>query len=122
MRHKKPKLTLNVDLTNARFDRTFVIALRDGRQVIARVPYPRRPLATTPSPARWLPSTLEHLRSRRIPEPQIYGYSANVDNAAGIPYILIEMAQGSLLTEIWPDLGDKGLFPLSASSRSSKRR
>ena len=52
-------------------------------------------------------ATIEYLRSRGIPAPQIYGYSTDSDNAAGTPYILMEFIQGSKLSEVWPSLGDQ---------------
>ncbi|KAJ2913707.1 hypothetical protein MD484_g6703, partial [Candolleomyces efflorescens] len=80
------------------FNRTFVITLRDGRQILAQIPYPAfvpRNYAVTSEVA-----TIEYLRSRGIPAPEIYGYSADLDNAAGTPYIFMEFVQGSKLSEV----------------------
>ncbi|KAJ2913697.1 hypothetical protein MD484_g6715, partial [Candolleomyces efflorescens] len=80
------------------FNRTFVITLRDGRQILAQIPYPAfvpRNYAVTSEVA-----TIEYLRSRGIPAPEIYGYSADLDNAAGTPYIFMEFVQGSQLGEV----------------------
>ena len=52
-------------------------------------------------------ATIEYQRSCGIPVPKIYGYSADSDNAAGTPYILMECVQGPKLSEVWPQLGDE---------------
>ncbi|KAG6850737.1 hypothetical protein H0H93_009360 [Arthromyces matolae] len=127
LRHKERKVAFNVDglrqlaaesvnrsptnvvsiskLAEGGFNRTFVIALRDGQQVVARVPYPM----TVPHyfAVASEVATIEHQRSRGIPVPDIYGYSANSDNVAGTPYILMEFIYGPKLSEVWPSLGDE---------------
>ena len=92
-------------LAEGGFNRTFVVALRTGRQVVARVLYP----VTAPNyyAVASEVATIEYLRSRGIPAPEIYGYSANSDNAAGTPYILMEFVQGPKLSEVWPKLSDQ---------------
>ena len=92
-------------LAEGGFNRTFVVALRGGRRVIARVPYP----ITAPNyfAVASEVATIEHMRSCGIPAPEIYGYSANSDNAAGTPYILMEFIQGLKLSEVWASLGDE---------------
>ena len=127
LRHKERKLAFNVEglrrlaaesvgqsltdvvgltkLAEGGFNRTFVVALRDGRQVVARVPYP----VTAPNyyAVASEVATIEYLRACGIPAPQVYGYSADGDNVAGVPYIIMEFVQGSLLTEVWPSLNDE---------------
>jgi len=127
LRHEERKLTFDVDglrrlaaesvnqnltdvvsllkLAEGGFNRTFVITLRGGQQMVARVPYPMtgpKYYAVASEVA-----TIEYLLSCGIPAPEIYGYSADSDNAAGTPYILMEFVQGSKLSEVWPDLGDQ---------------
>lgn len=92
-------------LAEGGFNRTFAITLHDGVQVVARVPYPM----TVPSyyVVASEVATMEYQRSRGIPVPKIYGYSADSDNAAGTPYILMERVQGPKLSEVWQQLGDE---------------
>ena len=73
--------------------------------MVARVPYP----VTAPNyyAVASEVATIEYLRSCGIPAPEIYGYSADSDNAAGTPYILMEFVQGSKLGEVWPSLDDQ---------------
>lgn len=92
-------------LAEGGFNRTFVVALRDGRQVIARVPYPM----TVPNyyAVASEVATIEYQRSCGIPVPEIYGYSADSDNVAGTSYILMEFVHGPKLSDVWPSLGDE---------------
>lgn len=125
--HKERRLAFNVDglrqlaaefvnqnltdiinfskLAEGGFNRTFVITLRGGRQMVACVPYP----VTAPKyyAVASEVATIEYLRSCGIPAPEIYGYSTDMDNAAGTPYILMGFIQGSKLSEVWPSLGDQ---------------
>lgn len=127
LRHKERRLAFNVDalrqlavesinqnltdvisfskLAEGGFNRTFVITLSGGRQIVARVPYP----VTVPKyyAVASEVATIEYLRSCGIPVPEIYGYSTDSDNAAGTPYILMESIQGSKLSDVWPSLGDQ---------------
>ncbi|KAJ7632968.1 kinase-like domain-containing protein [Roridomyces roridus] len=113
LRHKERRAVFHVDglesvnqtfndvvrlskLAEGGFNRTFLISLRDGRQVVARVPYPM----TAPIPNYYAVAS-EDQRSCGIPVPEIYGYSADSDNIAGIPYILMEFVHGpSSLTQL----------------------
>ncbi|KAJ7102516.1 kinase-like domain-containing protein [Mycena belliarum] len=127
LRHKERKVAFNVDglcrlaaesvnqsppdvvniskLAEGGFNRTFVVALRGGRQVVARVPYPM----TVPEyyAVASEVATIEYQRSYGIPVPEIYGYSADSDNVAGIPYILMEFVHGPKLGDVWSSLGDE---------------
>ncbi|KAF2459141.1 kinase-like domain-containing protein [Lineolata rhizophorae] len=100
-------------LAEGGFNRTFVVALRGGRQVVARIPYP----VTGPNyyAVASEVATIEYLRSRGIPAPEIYGYSADSDNAAGTPYILMEFVQGAKLSEVWPGLGDQEVISVKVA-------
>ncbi|KAI0631483.1 kinase-like domain-containing protein [Trametes polyzona] len=127
LRHKERKLVFNVDglrrlaaesidqnpadvvslskLAEGAFNRTFAVSFRNGKRVIARVPYP----VTAPKYFAIASevATIEYLRSRGIPAPAIFGYSADENNAAGTPYILMEYVQGSKLGEVWSGLKDE---------------
>ncbi|PYH41312.1 phosphotransferase family protein [Aspergillus saccharolyticus JOP 1030-1] len=92
------------------FNRTFLVTMRDGFQLVARIPYP----VTEP---KYLlvaseVATINYLRRRGFPVPRIYGYSATADNAAGTEYIFMERASGRSLTERWFDLSEKELAGL----------
>lgn len=91
-------------LAEGGFNRVFELTMRDGFQVIARLPYPStRPksLATASEVA-----TIDLARSHGIPTPLIYGYSADADNPVGAEYILMEKLSGRCLGDIWFDLSD----------------
>ncbi|KAI9507088.1 kinase-like domain-containing protein [Russula earlei] len=92
-------------LSEGGFNRTFIITLRDGRQMVARIPYP----ITVPKyyTVASEVATIEYLRSSGLPAPEIYGYSPDSDNAAGTAYILMEFVQGSKLSDVWPGLDDQ---------------
>ena len=130
LRHKERKVVFDVDglrrlaaesvnqnltdvvslskLAEGGFNRAFAITLRGRRQMVARIPYPM----TAPNyyAVASEVATIEYLRSCGIPAPEIYGYSADSDNAAGTPYILMEFVQGSKLSEVLPSLGDQEII------------
>ncbi|KAI0044477.1 kinase-like protein [Auriscalpium vulgare] len=89
-------------LAEGGFNRTFLITLRDGQQIVARIPYPM----TVPKyyAVASEVATIEYLRSSGLPVPRIYGYSPDSDNDARTAYILMEFVQGSLLRDVWPAL------------------
>ncbi|PYI32658.1 phosphotransferase [Aspergillus indologenus CBS 114.80] len=81
--------------------------MRDGFQLVARIPYP----VTEP---KYLlvaseVATIEYLRRRGFPVPRIYGYSATADNAVGTEYIFMECAAGRRLTDRWFELSEQEL-------------
>ncbi|KAK4503068.1 hypothetical protein PRZ48_006495 [Zasmidium cellare] len=47
---------------------------------------------------------MEFLRSKGIPLPKIYGYSASTNNPAWVEYIFMEQSSGRLLSEVWDDM------------------
>lgn len=86
-------------LAEGGFNRSFTITMRDGFQFVARIPYP----VTEP---KFLVvasevATMDFLRSRGIPVPKIFGYSAVADNSASTEYIFMEFVQGKNLGDIW---------------------
>ncbi|KAF9493683.1 hypothetical protein BDN71DRAFT_1067027 [Pleurotus eryngii] len=132
LRHKERKVTFDVDglcrlaaesvnksltdvvrlskLAEGGFNRSFVITLRGGRQMVARVPYP----VTVPDyyAVASEVATIEYLRSCGIPAPEVYGYSADSNNAAGSSYILMDFVQGSKLSDVWPSLSDQDVISI----------
>ena len=80
-------------------NRAFVISFRDGFKLVARVPYP----VTQPAQLAVASeaATLAFLRSKDIPVPRVYGYSATADNPAGTEYIFMELSPGRQLSTVW---------------------
>ncbi|KAF5354038.1 hypothetical protein D9756_006957 [Leucocoprinus leucothites] len=98
-------------LAEGGFNRTFLITMRCGFQMVARIPYP----ATIP---KYLTvasevATMTLLRSSGLPIPKIYGYSPAPDNAAETEYIFMEFVQGTSLSDIWFDLGEGDIISIS---------
>lgn len=86
-------------------NRAFTIEFRDGFKLVARIPYPAtepRQLLVASEAA-----TMVFLRSRGIPVPEIYGYSASVDNPAKTEYIFMEFSSGNELSTKWADMDDR---------------
>ncbi len=84
------------------FNRIFLITMRCGFQMVARIPYP----VTSPKyfAVASEVATMAFLRSLGLPLPQIYGYSPTPNNAAGTEYIFMEFVQGINLSDIWSNL------------------
>ncbi|KAM3416296.1 hypothetical protein BST61_g7902 [Cercospora zeina] len=82
-------------------NRAFIIGMRDGLAVVARIPYtitkPRHLLVASEA------ATMTLLHSKGLPVPKVYGYSATSDNAAGVEYILMEYSPGQKLSSGWFD-------------------
>ncbi|KAK2879399.1 hypothetical protein FQN49_000917 [Arthroderma sp. PD_2] len=95
-------------LAEGGFNRSFLVTMRNGFRIVARVPYP----VTEPKSLVIASevATMDFLRSRGIPVPKIFGYSAVTDNPAGTEYIFMEFAQGKSLGDIW--------FTLTAKERA----
>ena len=73
--------------------------MRDGSQLIARVPYP------TTVPKHFAVAsevaTMDFLRSHNIPVPHIHAYSATSDHAVGAEYIIMDMLAGRQIGDQW---------------------
>ncbi|RMD44046.1 hypothetical protein DV735_g1155, partial [Chaetothyriales sp. CBS 134920] len=92
-------------LAEGGFNRTFLVTMRDGSQLVARIPYPvvePKSLVIASEVA-----TMDFLRSRGIPVPKVYGYSTTSENAAGTEYIFMELARGTNLGDIWYAMSEK---------------
>lgn len=79
--------------------------MRDGFQLIARLPYPStgpKHLATASEVA-----TMDLVRNFGVPSPVVYGYSADSENPVGAEYILMEKVCGRCLGDVWFSLSDK---------------
>ena len=79
-------------LTKDGFNRTFLITMRDGFQMVARIPYP----VTIPKYFAIASevATMDLLRSSGLPIPKVYGYSPVLGNAAGTECIFMEATYG----------------------------
>jgi hypothetical protein len=87
------------------FNRTLELTMKDGFQLIARLPYPStqpKRLAVASEVA-----TMDLVRSHGIPVPKIYGYCNDVDTPVGAEYILMEKVKGKSLGDVWFTLSPK---------------
>lgn len=94
-----------VKLAKGGSNRTFLLSMQDGFQMVARIPYP------TTEPKNLLVAievaTMNYLRSCVIPTPKVYDYSTTSHNPAGTEYIIMEFIRGTNLGDIWFALGEK---------------
>ncbi|KAH8425311.1 uncharacterized protein LDX57_003068 [Aspergillus melleus] len=107
-------------LAEGGFNRVFVLTMSDGFEVIAKTPYPvtvPTKLATESEVA-----TLDFLRTRGIPVPQVYAYSSQSNNAVGTEYIIMEKAPGQPLDRRWFDLTPKERVQLVTSYVDIERK
>ncbi|KAG7441085.1 protein kinase subdomain-containing protein PKL/CAK/Fmp29 [Guyanagaster necrorhizus] len=92
-------------LAEGGFNRTFLITMHGDFQMVARIPYPimvPKYYAIASEVA-----TMALLRSSGLPIPEVYGYSPTSDNAAGTEYIFMEFVQGTKLSDVWLNLGER---------------
>lgn len=91
-------------LAEGGFNRTFLVSMHDGFEMIARIPYvttePRNLLVASEV------ATMDYLRSCGVPIPKVFGYSATSENAAGTECIFMEVNAGTNLGDIWFELGE----------------
>ncbi|KAI5860273.1 protein kinase subdomain-containing protein PKL/CAK/Fmp29 [Durotheca rogersii] len=91
-------------MAEGRFYRCFLITMRDGFRLVARLPY------DITDPKRYIianeVATMGYLRARGLPIPKVYGYSPTMNNAANTEYIFTEFAEGVNLSRVWPDLNE----------------
>ncbi|RPD52727.1 hypothetical protein L226DRAFT_550868 [Lentinus tigrinus ALCF2SS1-7] len=86
-------------LAEGGFNRVFLITMRDGFRMVARIPYS----ATAPKyfAVASEAATLAYLRSAGVPTPEVYGYSPTPDNAAGTEYIFMQYIEGVSLGDVF---------------------
>lgn len=86
-------------------NRAFVIDFRDGFKLVARIICP----VTQPSGlvVASEAATLSFLRSKNVPVPKVYGYSATTENPAGTEYIFVEFSSGRELRTVWPEMNEQ---------------
>ncbi|KAG2366298.1 protein kinase subdomain-containing protein PKL CAK Fmp29 [Suillus spraguei] len=98
-------------LAEGGFNRTFLITMRCGFQMVARILYP----VTIPKyfAVASEVATMALFCFLGLPIPEAYGYSPMPDNAAGTEYILMESVEGTNLSDIWFDLGEREIISIS---------
>ncbi|KAL5486270.1 hypothetical protein ACEPAI_7316 [Sanghuangporus weigelae] len=92
------------------FNRTFLVTLDTGFQLVARIPYPillPKAYALASEVA-----TMDFLRSKGLLIPKVYAYSFTSKNEAETEYILMEYAEGIDLSQIWFDLKEDEIISL----------
>jgi aminoglycoside phosphotransferase (APT) family kinase protein len=76
-------------LSEGGFNRTFLVSMRGGFELVARIPYlstePRHLLVASEM------ATMDYLRTCGIPVPEVYGYSTTSENSTGTEYIFMEL-------------------------------
>jgi hypothetical protein len=91
-------------LAEGGFNRTSLITMKDGQEVIARLPYP------IALPSRLIVAsevaTLGLVRLHGLPVPTILDYSTTQENLVGTEYIIMEKAVGEELGDRWFSLAD----------------
>ncbi|KIK20210.1 hypothetical protein PISMIDRAFT_106239 [Pisolithus microcarpus 441] len=92
-------------------NRIFLITMRDGFRMVARIPYPAAILKyfTVASEV----ATMALLRSSGLPIPEVYGYSPAPDNVAETEYIFMEFVEGTNLGHEWFGLEEGDIISIS---------
>ena len=98
-------------LAEGGFNRTFLITMRGGFRMVARIPY----TVTTPKYFALASevATMTLLRSSGLPIPEVYGYSPSPDNVAETEYIFMEFVEGTQLSNIWFDLEEEDIISIT---------
>jgi hypothetical protein len=92
-------------LAEGGFNRIFVLTMKDDTRVVARLPYPStqpKHLAIASEVA-----TMDFLGNHGLPVPKIHGYSIDPRNTVGAEYVLMDLAQGKPLGDVWFRLSDR---------------
>ena len=102
MRCKTDDIVDFTKLAEGGFNRIFLITLRDGFKLVARIPYPILiPKAYTYASEV---ATMDFLRSKGLPIAEIYAYSFTPENEARTEYTLMEYIEGIDLGDVWFNL------------------
>ncbi|KAF5376644.1 hypothetical protein D9615_007875 [Tricholomella constricta] len=91
-------------------NRTFLITLSTGFQLVARIPYPL--LIPKAYALASEVATMDFLRSKGLPIPRVYAYSFTSENESETEYILMEYVKGTDLSQIWFDLKEDEIISL----------
>lgn len=94
-------------LAEGSFNRTFLLTMLDGFEMVVRIPYP----VTVPKlyAVASEVATMRFLRSRGLPISQVYSYSPLPDNPAQTEYIFMEYVRGTNLSDVWFDLEERDI-------------
>lgn len=117
-------------LPEGNYNKTFLLTMDDGNQVIARVPNPNagRPHFTTASevatmdfvritphsPNHW-PELIPYLQARNIlgmPAPKVLAWSSRTTGSVGAEFIIMEKVSGIELSHKWPELSGDDKYSL----------
>lgn len=91
-------------------NRIFLITLDTEFQLVARIPYPL--LIPKAYAVASEVATMDFLRSRGLPIPEVYAYSFTPNNEAETEYILMEYVKGTDLGQIWFGLKEDEIISL----------
>lgn len=83
-------------------NRTFLVTFDTGPEIVARIPYPLLTPKTYTLASE--AATMNFLRSKGLPIPEIFAYSFVSNNEAQTEYLLMEYVEGADLSEFWFDL------------------
>ncbi|KAH8589704.1 kinase subdomain-containing protein [Bisporella sp. PMI_857] len=99
-------------LPEGNFNKSFLITMNDGRDVIAKVPNPNagRPYFNTASEV----ATMDYARNvLGIPLPKVYTWSSRSDaTPVGAEYIIMEKATGIQLSEVWDTMHSRKKYDI----------
>lgn len=98
-------------LAEGGFNRVFLITMRDGFRMAARIPYPITTLKYFAVASEV--ATLDFLRSAGLPVPEVYGYSPTSENEAKTEYIFMEFVEGIDLGNVWHELEEENIISLA---------
>ena len=86
-------------LAEGGFNRTFLITIHGGFEMIVRIPYP----VTVPKfyAIASEVATMRFLRSSGLPVPKVYDYSPSSDNAVKMEYIFMEVRSSATCSWSW---------------------
>jgi Phosphotransferase enzyme family len=78
--------------------------MKDGSEVLARLPYP----STKPNRFALASevATPDLVRANRVPVPKILHYSADADNPVGAGFMIMEKLPGRPIGDMWFDLSE----------------
>ncbi|KAI1983645.1 Phosphotransferase enzyme [Ophidiomyces ophidiicola] len=94
-------------LPEGNFNKSLLLTMTDGSQLVARVPNPNSglPHYTTASEVATMDFAISELD---IPVPKVLAWhSRAAENQVGAEYIIMEKAAGSCLSNVWPTLNNQ---------------
>ncbi|KAF8884261.1 kinase-like domain-containing protein [Gymnopilus junonius] len=91
-------------------NRIFLVTLDTEFQLVARIPYPL--LVPKAYAVASEVATMDFIRSRGLPIPEVYAYSFTSNNEAETEYILMEYVKGTDLSQIWSGLKEDEIISL----------